>query len=69
MRTLRAAAAWLALPALLTAIACSTNPATGNKQLNLYSQEQEIALGRHGTQPVVRQSHGFLRASNQERGT
>ena len=55
MRTLRAVAAWLALPALLAAIACSTNPATGHKQLNLYSQEQEIALGRQYDQQVVQQ--------------
>src|SRR4029079_3486163 len=43
MKTLRAAAAWLALPALLAVIACSTNPATGHKQLNFYNQDQEVA--------------------------
>ena len=55
MRTLRAAAAWTALPALLLVIACSTNPATGHRQLNLYSQEQEIALGRQYDQQVEQQ--------------
>jgi predicted Zn-dependent protease len=55
MRTLRAAAVWLAIPALLAVIACSTNPATGKKQLNLYSQEQEIALGRQYHQQIIQQ--------------
>src|ERR1044072_5838454 len=55
MRTLRAAAVWLALPAVMAAVACSTNPATGHKQLNMYSQEQEIALGRQYDQQVVQQ--------------
>jgi len=55
MRISRAAAASLALPALLVAIACSTNPATGHKQLNLYSQDQEIALGQQYHQQVVQQ--------------
>jgi predicted Zn-dependent protease len=55
MRTIRAAAAWLALPALLGAIACSTNPATGHRQLNLYSQQQEIALGQQYHPQVVQQ--------------
>jgi predicted Zn-dependent protease len=55
MRTMRAAAGWLAVPALLAVIACSTNPATGRRQLNLYSQEQEIALGRQYDQQVLQQ--------------
>jgi predicted Zn-dependent protease len=55
MRTLRAAARWSALPALLLVLACSTNPATGHRQLNLYSQEQEIALGRQYDQQVVQE--------------
>ena len=55
MRTLRAAAAWLAIPALALTIACSTNPATGHKQLNFYSQEQEVALGQQYHQQVLQQ--------------
>lgn len=55
MRTIRAAARWVVIPALLAAIACSTNPATGRRQLNLYSQEQELALGQQYHQQVVQQ--------------
>ena len=46
MRIPRAAVAGLALPALLLAAACSSNPATGKRQLNLYSEQQEVAMGR-----------------------
>jgi predicted Zn-dependent protease len=45
----------LALPALLGVAACSTNPATGRQQLNLYSEEQEVALGRRYHEDVTRQ--------------
>ena len=55
MRTLRVAAAWLAIPALMTVIACSTNPATGHSQLNMYSQGQEIQLGQQYDQQVRQQ--------------
>src|SRR5581483_12043683 len=46
MRILRGATAWLAVPVLATAMACSTNPATGRPQLDMYTEQQEIALGR-----------------------
>src|SRR4029079_16092452 len=55
MRTLRVAAAWLAIPALMTVIACSTNPATVHSQLNMYSQGQEIQLGQQYDQQVRQQ--------------
>ncbi|HEV8240859.1 MAG TPA: M48 family metalloprotease [Thermoanaerobaculia bacterium] len=55
MQTLRALPRWLALTALLAVIACSTNPATGHKQLNFYSQDQEIAMGRQYHEQVVQQ--------------
>jgi len=55
MRTFRAAAPWLAIPALLAVIACSTNPATGHSQLNMFSQGQEIALGQQYDQQVRQQ--------------
>ena len=47
MRTARAL-----LCALLAAGACSTNPATGEKQLSLISREQEIQIGQQGAQEV-----------------
>jgi len=53
--TLRAAAAWLAIPAVMTAVACSTNPATGHSQLDMYSQSQEIQLGQQYDQQVRQQ--------------
>jgi predicted Zn-dependent protease len=40
------------LCALLAAGACSTNPATGEKQLSLISREQEIQIGQQGAQEV-----------------
>jgi predicted Zn-dependent protease len=55
MRTLRVAAAWLTVPVLMTVIACSTNPATGHSQLNMYSQGQEIQLGQQYDQQVRQQ--------------
>jgi predicted Zn-dependent protease len=55
MNSLRAAAKWLLMPALLATLACSTNPATGHSQLNLYSQEQEIALGKQYHQQVLQE--------------
>lgn len=35
-----------AATAVVTAVACATNPATGRRELMLVSEEQEIALGR-----------------------
>ena len=55
MRSLRAAVAGLALPMVMVSVACSTNPATGKRQINMFSEEQEIALGRENHQQVVQQ--------------
>jgi predicted Zn-dependent protease len=48
-----AVAGWLA--ALLVLLSCSTNPATGKRQLALISEEQEIAMGREADQQVQQQ--------------
>ncbi len=40
---------------LLLSAACSVNPATGKRQLNLYSEAQEIALGREADPQIVAQ--------------
>src|SRR5437868_15340003 len=47
------------LAALLcvTLAACATNPATGEKDFVLMSEEQEIALGRQAD-PKIRQQYG-----------
>lgn len=50
----RIAAVVLALSAGAIA-ACSANPATGKRQLNLYSEAQEIALGREADAEIVAQ--------------
>jgi predicted Zn-dependent protease len=55
----RSGAAW-ALAALLAASTvvvsgCSANPATGQRQLNLYTEAQEIEMGRQADQGVVAQ--------------
>ena len=55
MRSLRAAFAGLALPIAMVGVACSTNPATGKRQLNVFSEEQEVALGRQNHEQVVKQ--------------
>jgi predicted Zn-dependent protease len=55
MRSLRAAVAGLALPILVFSAGCSTNPATGKQQLNMFSEEQEVALGRQNHEQVVQQ--------------
>ncbi|MGH7505095.1 MAG: M48 family metalloprotease, partial [Longimicrobiales bacterium] len=44
------------LPALaLSASACATNPATGETQLSLISEQQEIQMGREADQAIVAQ--------------
>ncbi len=43
---------------LLCAVACSTNPATGKRQLALISEQQEIEMGRQADRDVV-QSMGL----------
>src|SRR5689334_3256132 len=37
----------------LTASSCSTNPATGKKQIAFIGEEQEIAMGREADQQIV----------------
>ncbi len=39
----------------LSASGCSTNPATGKRQIAMVSEEQEIAMGREADQQVVQQ--------------
>ena len=48
-----AVAGWLA--ALLVLASCSTNPATGKRQLALISEQQEIAMGREADQQIQQQ--------------
>lgn len=50
----RGAAAGL-MAALLVVAACSTNPATGKRQIALISEEQEIAMGREADQQIQQQ--------------
>ena len=45
----------LAVPLLVIHSGCGTNPATGRSQLNLYSEAQEIELGRQADQQIVTQ--------------
>jgi predicted Zn-dependent protease len=52
--TRRAAVAG-SLAALLALSSCSTNPATGRRQLALISEEQEIAMGREADQQIQQQ--------------
>ncbi|MES1244652.1 MAG: M48 family metalloprotease [Acidobacteriota bacterium] len=52
-RNTMVAAALLAVA--LSAAGCSTNPATGKRQIALVSEEQEIAMGREADQQVVQQ--------------
>jgi len=44
-----------ALAAALLASSCSTNPATGKKQLNLVSEQQEIAMGKEADAQIPAQ--------------
>lgn len=48
--TRRSERCWTAALALATAAGCSTNPATGAKELNLVSESQEIAMGMQAAQ-------------------
>ena len=45
----------LALSLSLTLVSCATNPATGRTELNLYSEEEEIAMGREAHEEIVAQ--------------
>src|SRR5688572_21312341 len=54
----RGAVAGLAMsliPALLVVAACSTNPATGKRQVALISEQQEIAMGLEADQQIQQQ--------------
>jgi predicted Zn-dependent protease len=55
-----------ALCAALAATACSRNPATGQRQLSLISEAQEIQLGRENDQAIVQQL-GLYGDSNMQR--
>jgi predicted Zn-dependent protease len=43
----------------LSAVACATNPATGRTELNFYSEEQEIALGREAHDEILREFYVY----------
>lgn len=42
-------------PLILLIAACSTNPATGKRELNLVSEQQEIAIGQQSHPEIIRQ--------------
>jgi predicted Zn-dependent protease len=43
------------LLALILTAACSTNPATGKKEFNIVSEQQELAIGQQSHEQVVKQ--------------
>lgn len=45
----------LPLLLLVTTVACSTNPATGKREFNLVSQQQEIAIGQQSHPQIIQQ--------------
>ncbi len=49
----RARQVTLALAAVIVASACAKNPVTGQRQLSLISEKQEIALGQQGAKEVT----------------
>lgn len=55
----------LALVLSAAAAACATNPATGGRQLSLVSKEQEIELGKQGTQDILQQFGRYPDAKTQ----
>ena len=59
---LRAGRRIVAALALATVAGCSTNPATGQKELNLVSESQEIAMGMQAAQQLALQT-GFYQDS------
>jgi len=60
-RTLaRAAAAALAAVTLAALVACSVNPATGQRQFNVLSRQQEIRLGEEASPQFLEQGGGEL---------
>lgn len=45
----------LLIPLIVLTLACATNPVTGQRELNLVSEGQEIAMGREAHQQVIQQ--------------
>lgn len=45
----------LALTLTLATVACSTNPATGNREFNIVSESQEISIGRQSHEQIIRE--------------
>ncbi len=54
-RRARQIAGWVATCCALLVTGCATNPATGKKQLNFYSEAQEIQLGRDADREISAQ--------------
>lgn len=46
---------FLALALTLATVACSTNPATGQRQFNIVSESQEISIGQQAHQEIIRE--------------
>jgi predicted Zn-dependent protease len=57
-RILKAALPLLVLAAVLALIACAVNPVSGKKELMLFSEKQEIAMGQE-TDQAIRQQFGI----------
>lgn len=51
--------ALLALVASLSLVACATNPATGRTELNFYSEEEEINIGRQANEEILREFYVY----------
>lgn len=49
----------IALVASLALVACATNPATGRTELNFYSEEAEINLGRQANEEILREFYVY----------
>jgi predicted Zn-dependent protease len=49
----------IALVASLSLVACATNPATGRTELNFYSEEEEINLGRQANDEILREFYVY----------
>jgi len=58
--TRRATAFLFALATVVVSSSCVTNPATGNRQLNLLSRDQEIALGEQAMTQLTQQYDGAV---------
>jgi len=49
---------WIIFMVVLAAIACAVNPVSGKKELMLFSEKQEIAMGQE-TDQAIRQQYGI----------